>query len=89
MNPVCQLYSIVLDQLSEHRKHVKKLTDWETVKKDLRKSHPDPVKAADRLQTLREKEVEALVFAPILRKLDQRNNNDAKKAFVSKWFTKQ
>lgn len=78
MNPVCQLYSIVLEQLPGYRKQ-----NWKTLEAEIRKGQPDAKKASDRVQVLREREVEKLLFTPVLKKLDQRNGERKKAEFVA------
>jgi DNA polymerase elongation subunit (family B) len=92
MNPICQLYSIVLEQLIQQQNapHVQK--ELNEACKKVKETYSDPSKAEDRIQTLQERAVEKLLFTPIVKKTlmtrNQRMNNDAKHAFVTKWYKK-
>jgi DNA polymerase delta subunit 1 len=82
MNPICQLYAIVLEQLPGYKKK-----NWKQIESDIKKIKTDPKKVHDRVQAMREKEVEEILFTPLLHKLDHRIETRKKKQFINKFFT--
>lgn len=70
MNPVTQVYALVLDQLPSYRKSEKYWKDMES--KILQEKDGDIKKTRDRIDELKEREVEQLLFQPILTKLQNK-----------------
>jgi DNA polymerase elongation subunit (family B) len=71
MQPVLQLYAIVLEQLPKYRKSP---DYWVHEEQRLTKEH-GALKAKDKLQDLKEKEVKCLLFSDVLRNLENKRNN--------------
>jgi DNA polymerase elongation subunit (family B) len=67
MNPVLQLYALVLEKLEGYRKPI---GHWDEVRKKLEKDQKSDKKIRETIQDMREKEVKALLFDPILRTLE-------------------
>ena len=83
LNPIAQMYAIVLEQLPGY-KHPKRY--WHDVRQEAERTCATAKKAADKVQTLREREVDQLLFQPHLKRLDNLRTNRAKQAFVNKYF---
>ena len=84
MKPVQQLFALVLEQLPGYQRAA---AHWAHEKARLMLEYDgDEHKVLDKLQTLRENEVKALLFDPALVTIDARANNRAQKAFLTKWF---
>ena len=78
MKPVQQVFALVLEQMKDFRKkkgHT--LRAWKKTLDDLQREYPDPEKYKDKLDTLRNKEVKALLFAPYLRHTNNIRNGDS------------
>ena len=77
MKPVQQVFALVLEQMKDFRKkkgHT--LRAWKKTLDDLQREYPDPDKYKDKLDTLRNKEVKALLFAPYLRHTNNIKNGN-------------
>ena len=77
MKPVQQVFALVLEQMKDFRKkkgHT--LRSWKNTLDKLHIEYPDPEKYKDKLDTLRNKEVKALLFAPYLRHTNNIKNGD-------------
>ncbi len=89
MKPVCQLYAIVLDQLEGSSAPSRRSpAEWKRVAAQLARDKPTEKKARECLEALREKEVEEMLFAPALRRLDQAMNKEKKQDFFKAYFKK-
>ncbi len=79
--PVCQLYSLALDQLPGYRRTA---GYWdETYKKLVKDKEGDVKKAKEKLTDLKETEAKTLLFDPILIKLKNRREGNQD---LTKWF---
>lgn len=67
MNPVLQLYALVLDQLKGYKKND---GYWEEVRKDLERKGRTAKYTKEKIQDMREDEVQKILFDPILKKLE-------------------
>jgi DNA polymerase elongation subunit (family B) len=68
MKPVQQLFALVLEQMKDFRKkkgHT--LRSWKKALENLHTEYPEPEKYKDKEDSLRNKEVKALLFDPYLR----------------------
>ncbi len=87
--PVCQLYAIVLDQLPSEGSKRTTAAEWARLEAQLRREKATEKKARDRLDELREREVEEMLFAPALRRLDHQLSKEAKRDFFKVHFKKK
>jgi DNA polymerase elongation subunit (family B) len=67
MKPVQQLFALVLEKIWTMQNKTSKLTRFRTEVRTLKKN-TDPAKIAGRLETLRNREVKALLFDPYIKK---------------------
>ena len=67
MNPVLQLYALVLEQLDGYKKNEHY---WEEIRKQFERESRSTKKIKEKIQDLRETEVKRLLFDPILHKLE-------------------
>jgi DNA polymerase elongation subunit (family B) len=83
MKPVQQLFALVLEQMKDFKKkkgHT--LRSWKVALSTLEKEYPDPEKRKDKEDSLRNKEVKALLFDPYLRHTTNvKNGNNAISGF--------
>ena len=89
MKPVQQLFALVLEQMKDFKKkkgHT--LRSWKMALDNLQKEFPDPEKYKDKEDSLRNKEVKALLFDPYLRHTNNvKNGNSAISSFFKpKWI---
>jgi DNA polymerase elongation subunit (family B) len=79
MKPVQQLFALVLEQMKDFKKkkgHT--LHKWRKELEALREEYPDEEKYKDKVDSLRNKEVKALLFDPYLRRTNNmKNGNNA------------
>jgi DNA polymerase elongation subunit (family B) len=78
MKPVQQLFALVLEQMKEFKKkkgHT--LRSWKTTLTNLQEEYPDPEKYKDKEDSLRNKEVKALLFDPYLRHTNNMKNGNS------------
>jgi DNA polymerase elongation subunit (family B) len=75
MNPVVQLYALVLDQIKGYRKPAGYYEQME--QSFITKDNLTPKKAREKVQRLKEKEVEELLFKPYLLKLENKVNRQS------------
>jgi len=79
MKPVQQLFALVLEQMKDFRKkkgHT--LRTWKKALEALQQEYPDPEKYKEKEDSLRNKEVKALLFDPYLRHTTNiKNGNSA------------
>jgi len=78
MKPVQQLFALVLEQMKDFRKkkgHT--LRSWKKALEDLHAEYPEPEKYKDKEDSLRNKEVKALLFDPYLRVTNNIKNGNA------------
>ena len=66
MNPVLQLYALVLEQLDGYKKTPQY---WEEMRKQFQRDDRTDKKIREKIQDMREEEVKKLLFEPFLRKL--------------------
>ena len=85
MKPIQQLFALVLEQMKDFRKkkgHT--LRSWKKSLEDLHAEYPDPEKYKDKEDSLRNKEVKALLFDEYLRKTtNEKEGNQS----LTKFFT--
>jgi DNA polymerase elongation subunit (family B) len=74
MKPCLQLYALVLENLPRYRG--KSMTEWKTYYNKLMKEYKDIKKAKDKWHDMREREVEKLLFEPVLVKLENKRNGN-------------
>jgi DNA polymerase elongation subunit (family B) len=83
MKPVQQLFALVLEQMKDFKKkkgHT--LRSWKKALEDLHAEYPEPDKYKDKEDSLRNKEVKALLFDPYLRHTNNvKNGNSAISGF--------
>ena len=83
MKPVQQLFALVLEQMKDFKKkkgHT--LRSWKKALEDLHAEYPEPEKYKDKEDSLRNKEVKALLFDPYLRHTNNvKNGNSAISTF--------
>jgi hypothetical protein len=78
MKPVQQVFALVLEQMKDFRKkkgHT--LRSWKKTLEDLHAEYPDLEKYKDKEDSLRNKEVKALLFDPYLRVTNNIKNGNA------------
>jgi DNA polymerase elongation subunit (family B) len=78
MKPIQQLFALVLEQMKDFKKkkgHT--LRSWKKALEDLHSEYPDPDKYKDKEDTLRNKEVKALLFDPYLRHTNNMKNGNS------------
>ena len=74
MKPCLQLYALVLENLPRYRGKTTK--DWKLYYEKLVKESKDIKKAKDKWHDMREREVEKLLFEPVLMKLENKRNGN-------------
>jgi DNA polymerase elongation subunit (family B) len=78
MKPLQQVFALVLEQLKDFKKakgHT--LRTWKNALESLRKEYPDDEKYRDKEDSLRNKEVKALLFDPYLRETNNMKNGNS------------
>jgi DNA polymerase elongation subunit (family B) len=78
MKPVQQLFALVLEQMKDFKKkkgHT--LRSWKKALEDLHAEYPDPEKYKEKEDSLRNKEVKALLFDPYLRHTNNMKNGNS------------
>ena len=78
MKPVQQLFALVLEQMKDFKKkkgHT--LRSWKSALANLQVDYPDPEKYKDKEDSLRNKEVKALLFDPYLRHTNNAKNGNS------------
>jgi DNA polymerase elongation subunit (family B) len=85
MKPVQQLFSLVLKDIWTMQGRQSKIAQFQQDIQDLSRKTVDPSKLADKIETLKNKEVKALLFDDHLRKtMNKKAGNQA----ITQWFTK-
>ena len=82
MNPITQVYALVLDKIPGYRKSPSFWINEET--RVLKEKEGDIKKTKDKIDELKEKEVENLLFTPIINKL---KNRKAKNREITEFFS--
>ncbi len=80
MNPVCQLFSIVLDQIEGNKKSKEY---WEEIEEKLRNDHKTHKQIKEKLADMQEQQVKELLFEPFLKKLKNKKNGQRE---ITEWF---
>jgi DNA polymerase elongation subunit (family B) len=83
MKPVQQLFALVLEQMKDFKqKKGHTLRSWKAALEKLEKEYPEPEKMKEKEDSLRNKEVKALLFDPYLRHTNNvKNGNSAISGF--------
>lgn len=84
MKPICQLYSLVLEDLKEYKKSKDHFIKLE--KSILETKNGNKIKTKERIDTLREREVHDLLFKSFINKANIKAN---KSQLITNYFTKK